>query len=602
MKRMNILNICASTDAFHLEIRHRATPPRTAGLALLALRERWSAAHSTGQTGLGAGLERAAAPPRFGRRLTAGFLGLSLMLGFVGDSHAQNPGWTGADPFYVQQKPPFPVNPPLAPGGGNGWAPFPNGAGGGVVLPANGTICFAFQNTENLEKKKYFRIEIQTANVNDIQCLAPDDKGAYDSAGVAFDPTKQIAYNGGGFRAGANPNERYDEWIFKPQPAWEWVSYKNKCNRPITISSVRAWTACALVRPSFNSLLAQDITFGVPIPGAMVTNQQITAIMVFPTTVAINPSVPPTFSAPTQSGNWTAMPAQVDPDGNTRPLGGVVYVTDGPGLDPSQSCAFSFAMQGPAADLQYTMYAYDSTTGEFQEYGLDLRPTLTLTPSRGSVILQFDSFQGMNYDLDFSRDLATWQPMQSVTGTGGFISATAPMNSPAGFFRLRYQVATNSAGPTTPLTVVSATPSAAGDRVTISFSGPVDEVSADNLANYFLGNSTGTIPIEAVSLSTPQSVDLFPDQPLGSGVAYFLGVQGVSDLLGNLMTPYTGTFACSVVQTPSAGGLLVKDTGAYSECNPDGFYHVVQDQTYLCPDGVERTYRVYDQKTTQPCP
>jgi hypothetical protein len=570
-------------------------------LALLALRERWSAAHRTGQAALGAGLERASAPPRFGRRLAAGFLGLSLMLGFVSNSQAQNPpGWTGATPFYVQQNPPFPANPPL-PGGG-GWLPFPNGAGGGVPLPAGATICFAFMNQEDLTKPKWFRIEIQTANVNDIQCLAPDDKGAYDSTGVPFNPKKQITYIGGGFRAGANNRQRYDEWKFKPQPAWEWVSYKNTCTRPITISSVRAWYACAYFRPEFNYLLAQNVTFGIPAPGAMITNQQITAIMVFPKNIAINSAVIPTFSAPTQSGQWTPMPAEVDPDGNTRPLGGVVYVTDGPGLDPSQSCAFSFAMQGPAADLQYTMYAYDSTTTEFQEYNLDLQPTLTVTPSGTLAALQFDSVEGMDYQLDFSPNLLTWQPMQSFTGTRGFINATAPMDGPAGFFRLRYQVATNSTGPTTPLTVVSTTPGAAGDRITISFSQPVDELSAGNLANYFLGNDAGTIPISTVSLTTPQSVDLFPNQPLAPGASYIIGVQGVSDLLGNFMTPYTGTFLCLAVQTPCEGGRLVSDTGAFSECNPDGFYHVVQDQTYLCPDGVERTYRVYDQKTTQPCP
>jgi hypothetical protein len=242
------------------------------------------------------------------------------------------------------------------------------------------------------------------------------------------------------------------------------------------------------------------------------------------------------------------------------------------------------------------MYAYDSTTAEFQEYDLDLRPTLTLTPSVNSVVLGFSSFLGMNYELDFSPDLATWQSMQSFTGTGGYISATASMDGPAGFFRLRYQVATNSTAAPPPLTVVSATPSAAGDRVTIAFSQPVEELSAGNLANYFLGGSTGTIPIGTVSLTTPQSVDLFPTQPFAPGASHIVGVQGVSDLLGSLMTPYSGTFACSAVQTPCAGGLLTRDTGAFSECNPDGYYHVVQDQTYLCPDGMERTYRVYDVK------
>lgn len=38
---------------------------------------------------------------------------------------------------------------------------------------------------------------------------------------------------------------------------------------------------------------------------------------------------------------------------------------------------------------------------------------------------------------------------------------------------------------------------------------------------------------------------------------------------------------------------------AYSECGPDGFWHVVQDDTYDCPPVT--TFRVMDERTNQRC-
>ena len=41
---------------------------------------------------------------------------------------------------------------------------------------------------------------------------------------------------------------------------------------------------------------------------------------------------------------------------------------------------------------------------------------------------------------------------------------------------------------------------------------------------------------------------------------------------------------------------------AYSECQADGFWHVVEDDYYSCPpDGKIEKFRVWDEKTTQPC-
>lgn len=57
----------------------------------------------------------------------------------------------------------------------------------------------------------------------------------------------------------------------------------------------------------------------------------------------------------------------------------------------------------------------------------------------------------------------------------------------------------------------------------------------------------------------------------------------------------------SGLETPCAGGeLLVRQ--AYSVCNPDGYWHVVEDAYYACPpNGEVRKFRVGDTKTEQVC-
>jgi hypothetical protein len=73
-----------------------------------------------------------------------------------------------------------------------------------------------------------------------------------------------------------------------------------------------------------------------------------------------------------------------------------------------------------------------------------------------------------------------------------------------------------------------------------------------------------------------------------ANVNYFLGVRGVSDLAGNVMPPATFSFTAAPLQTPCPGGILMTKQ-VYSECNPDGFWHVVEDDYYRCPDGKPRS-------------
>ena len=77
----------------------------------------------------------------------------------------------------------------------------------------------------------------------------------------------------------------------------------------------------------------------------------------------------------------------------------------------------------------------------------------------------------------------------------------------------------------------------------------------------------------------------------------FIGSRGISEH-STAQTP-SQTFS-KPLDTPCTGGQF-RTSHAYSECGADGFWHVVEDDYYRCPDGVDRAYRVRDTPTTQPC-
>jgi hypothetical protein len=364
--------------------------------------------------------------------MTMGLLALGWLLAGTYNVCGQvDTNWTSLQP-YSQTNSPSATNAPV-PGGGNGWVPVP---AGGITLAPSESILFAFLNTEDATRHKYLHIEIDTTLVADITCLSPavPKPGGFNGNGTGV----KGYYKGGGFRAGAQANRRYDDIYFETQPAWERMSYQNTCNHPITIARVRAWSACALIKPSFNSLLlAQNLGFGANAPGAMATNQMIRSIFVFPTAIAVNLGVTPTFSAPGGTGNWTNHPATMDPDGNVHPLGGIMFVTDGVGLAPGQQCNFSFTMQGPHADLHYTMYAFDSVSAEFQSYNLDLTVPLNAQLIGGGIIQISWPAGETGLQLQTTPNLASpsWTPV-GATIVGDQYVATQPVTVGPQFYRL----------------------------------------------------------------------------------------------------------------------------------------------------------------------
>lgn len=516
---------------------------------------------------------------RTGAAAILGGLLLAVLSGSVRAAEA----YVADDPNDAKKEPPL--------GGGNGWLGGAN-AGLGATINAGQTIWIACRNAYQANSTKTWDLKLtSTALPGDINDIVP-----VDGSGVGFDKA------GTPMRA-LVPVTTWDlkngiekiHMSFDPCPEWERVAIKNKSKFPLTFT-IDAAHECIYPTVSANTMSVESLVFGAA-SGVIPTNQYISQIMLFPRTVALDFSAPPGFSAPPASGNWTIDPVFTDPDGTNHSLGGILFTSDDLGLDPSQSCAFSFAMQGPAADLQYTMYAYDEVAQDYQQFELDFRPSLAISTSNSSVGLEFNSTVGLDYVLESSTDFHTWQPRQTITGTGGTINSVTSMSGPVGFYRLR---CFPSPIDTTPPGLSTVTAAAFSNSLTISFSEPVNSLTATNLADYYVGNNVGQITIQSVLEIWPRAVRLTLATALIPGGNYFLGISGVTDLSGNAIVPTTLPFTAATLQSPCPGGtLLVRQ--AYSECNPDGFWHVVEDDWYRCPGGSTQKFRVADTKTTRPC-
>jgi hypothetical protein len=514
----------------------------------------------------------------FGLRLIGAAI---LLLGFASPLRAELVTYVTTDPNSAQNQPPAT--------GGNGWLPTGVSARG-TSVPAGQTVWLACKNVYNADQTKVWEVKLTSTG-------APGDV-----SDTNLPSTEQVGFDASGGRIAGQGRFSFFNAItgvrgfrlwFKPQPAWERLALKNTTQHPIDFI-IQTSASCHKSVVTSNTFRVPSCNFGAVGPGIMLTNQFIKDIFIFPQTIPIQPAIPPTFSAPSNSGNWTGTFVSVDPDGTNRPLGGIHFSSDGIGLDPSNSCGFSFAMQGPAADLQYTMYAYDDVMQEFQEFDIDLRPSLSLSLSNGSLVLPFGSTLGLNYTLQTSTDLFNWFPLQPFSGTGGSNIDFLPLDGSISFYRLQCYVSTAPV-----LSAISAMSLSNG--MDLIFNESVSGSTALNPGNYFVGSGTGPLMIQNVTQPRSNDVHLRFNSPLLPGTNYTLGVMRVGDLVSNVMTPTSLQFTPVTPQTPCPGGTLIARQ-TYSECNADGFWHVVEDDYYQCPPGnTVQKVRVADNKTTQPC-
>jgi hypothetical protein len=532
----------------------------------------------------------------------------SLSTAFAGDND---------NTTYVDPNVPKPGNPPISsPPGSPGWTPVAGASpikgnppiSKPVSVPAGGSILLACMNKEKVVEFKHWTLTLLSldSDPSDVQKLTATGEG-FTSQGDSSSPVEKK--NSDGISGWVRPDKKetgpigtdrmrfqFDIW---PQPKWEWAVISNPTASAINFKVVQDKNTC-----DDQNLIAMAIP-GMPNDSAvaMVDNGMFSfAGSADPEAVVefaylsqdqdMDTTIPPSWNMPVDSGFWAASYAS-EYNGIPAPHGAVVFTcVSGPGLQAGEMYTVSF----PNPGMSYQKIAFDTIGQEFQEYDIDLRRPLSIASSNNSVALGFNSMLGYNYTVQTTPNLlGTWQPLQLLPGTGNFMSCQEPMVGNAGFFRLACQ-------PTPPVinppTVIGIGAPANSNALTITFSAPVDPMTATDPNNYFTGGPFGPILIDNISPLGSRAVVLTLGSPLITSSNYFLGVRGVADRNGNVMNPATFPFMAAALQTPCPGGtLLARQT--YSVCEPDGFWHVVEDDWYDCPPVTK--FRVADTKTDQPC-
>ncbi len=262
-----------------------------------------------------------------------------------------------------------------SPGTDNGWtkvttkgrtAPFD------LVVPANGSLYFGFKNDERDDPIKAFGVEIEAQNRPDAGSnLKIGTVCGYPTTGMANkkapDPTSHTEDPSNGM---IMIND-----FFKPQPMWEYIEITNSDDEDKNVRVVVAGSDCRKTERGLgeNGVPDSQMNFTEGSFGAedgQDNPMQITEVEIYPRNVGVDLAFLPTFNAPPHSGNWTPEFSFVDPNGDPRPLGGVRWVSDGPGLVAGEIHDFSFTMLS-AADSSYFLYGWDAVAGSHQKFFRD---------------------------------------------------------------------------------------------------------------------------------------------------------------------------------------------------------------------------------------
>ena len=197
-----------------------------------------------------------------------------------------------------------------------------------------------------------------------------------------------------------NPNVLY-HYYWEKQPQWEVIRFWNTSRTQSITFSVYATSNCQSepnTEPNFIGV--EEASFGAP--GAMTYEAPFTEVWYLPCSVDVDTSVTPVFSGPAGSGPWNSSFTFIDPFGESRPHGGVKFVSSGYGLDAGDQYSMQFAMTGEA-DYQYWVYTKDAI-GNWDTYFNDFSPK----PCDGEII-----YGDINVDcrvdwVDFSIFAYNW--------------------------------------------------------------------------------------------------------------------------------------------------------------------------------------------------
>ncbi len=279
--------------------------------------------------------------------------------------------------------------PNLPPNPNDQWQPV--GPGAAITLKSGRIVYFAVQNAAAQSTNKSVTITLEAITCADVAALKPakvfgkgfNSSGAQDEA--ARRSLKCKPAGGGG---GQNAQLVYTI-EFAACPEWEWVALKNTGSDKTFNVNITFMAECRSTSRS-GSIYSGDGHFGIV--GEDPTFQ-ITELMIFPDVTPIDMGFPASMVGPPASGNWFASPVFADPDGNPRPEGGIHFMSDGAGLAPADPYSFEMGMLDPA-DLDYTVYVYDSLDIRWIEFDWNEQPMVQDVISRhstsGSLAMSID--------------------------------------------------------------------------------------------------------------------------------------------------------------------------------------------------------------------
>ncbi len=170
------------------------------------------------------------------------------------------------------------------------------------------------------------------------------------------------------------------------QPAWEWISFA-RWGASIRVMefdlSFEVESFCLDPNQTYKdwreNVYKMKGTYGVK--GNMTGDSRLNEIWLFPKSASVDTLKDPSFSAPPESGTWDYEFVYVDPNGDSRPQGGVKWSTSGAGLIAGDIYELGFGMC-EEGNRNYFMFVYDSNNAEYESFEFKaVNPMLAQDPS-----------------------------------------------------------------------------------------------------------------------------------------------------------------------------------------------------------------------------
>ncbi|MDY7107549.1 MAG: hypothetical protein SYC29_02835 [Planctomycetota bacterium] len=248
------------------------------------------------------------------------------------------------------------------------WNPVGDDGAVTITLDHREKIWFAARNDDDEGRDKYLGLRIIAPTAEDMSnlrsCTGPGDEDAEGFLNPDDSPVPRVRTVFGGAKQIGN---RYAaNYRMTPQPLWERFCFE--CISEDGIDGefvIDLFTSCsnALDIPPLSAWFSMpDASLGAP--GAMVGDPRYTELWLFPRTRPVDLDEAAMIVAPPETGPWFVEPVFADPDGNDRPSGGFLWLSDGAGLSTDHRFDLSFAMI-EVADIKYDLFGYDIEGGRF---------------------------------------------------------------------------------------------------------------------------------------------------------------------------------------------------------------------------------------------